>query len=81
MSDGCGGKAIPRAVEFGYGRSGFEGYLGNIGKIYSPNQPYSATATRHGGRVRKSRERESPARANSASVAAEGSEDDARVTR
>ncbi len=31
LSDGRGGKNIPTAVQFGYGRSGFGGYLGNVG--------------------------------------------------
>ena len=31
LSDGCGGKTITTAAQFGYDRHGFEGYLGNVG--------------------------------------------------
>ena len=31
LSDGSEGKPITMAVQFGYDRHGFEGYLGNIG--------------------------------------------------
>ncbi len=31
-SDASRGKTIPTVVQFGYGRSGFEGYLGNVGQ-------------------------------------------------
>ncbi len=30
LSDGCRGGNIPTAVQFGYGRSGIVGYLGNV---------------------------------------------------
>lgn len=32
-SDGCGGKTIPTAIEFGYDRLESKGYLGNIGSL------------------------------------------------
>ena len=33
LSDGCGGKTITTAAQFGYDRHGFEGYLGNVGLL------------------------------------------------
>ncbi len=33
LSDGCGGKIAPEIVKIGYCRSGFDGYLGNVGLI------------------------------------------------
>ena len=45
--DGCGGKTITTAAQFGYDRHGFEGYLGNIGLIMGGNggqsDPYRYT--------------------------------------
>ena len=47
LSDGCGGKTITTAAQFGYDRHGFEGYLGNIGLIMGGNggqsDPYRYT--------------------------------------
>jgi len=43
LSDGCGGETIPVAVGFGYYRSGFESYLGNVDS-YLGSRPSKGTA-------------------------------------
>ncbi len=45
-SDGCGEKTITTAAQFGYGRHGLEGYLGNVGLTrWSAARPLTTTST------------------------------------